>query len=90
MRLMLVLSTTILETAMIYRGYMQHLDPHPSSKTRIIQSIRGFASIPMPSNENDVPSVYACLPGKRSLNDIEHCAADNKSCAARVLKNKIF
>jgi hypothetical protein len=26
------------------------------------------------ATENDVPSVYARLPGKLSLNDIEHCA----------------
>ena len=36
--------------------------------------------------ENDWHSVYARLPGKLSLNDIEHCAPDIKSGAAAVLK----
>jgi hypothetical protein len=34
--------------------------------------------------------VYACLPGKLSLEDVERCAADNNSHVLTVLLDKVF
>ena len=42
------------------------------------------------ATEKDMPSVYARLPGTLYLNDVEHCAPDNNSDAARVLKKAVF
>ena len=69
---------------------MQHLDPYPcffENKNDPVNT--RFLTNPNP-NENDKPSVYACLPGEVSLNDIEHCAPNNNSDAALVLKNIVF